>query len=84
MTLWFGPFIDVEPAHGYFHVCPSCYEECVAPHIEEIEHTLARLNPAAAAYLERERAADAGRETVDDEEEEGVEGEESSGGQEAG
>lgn len=61
MTLWFGPFIEIEPAHGYFHLCPSCYRECVAPHMEEIEHTLARLNPAAAAYLERERAADAGR-----------------------
>lgn len=61
MTLWFGPFVEIEPGHGYFHLCPRCFEEFVTPHLEDVQETLARLHPAAAAYLERERAAEAGR-----------------------
>lgn len=57
MTLWFGSFIDLEPAHGYFHLCPACFQKTVAPHLDDLQDTLARLNPAAAAYLERERDA---------------------------
>lgn len=52
MTLWFGPFIEIEPAHGYFHLCPSCYDECVAPELEDVQQTLARLHPTASAFLE--------------------------------
>jgi hypothetical protein len=58
MTLWFGPFIDLEPAHGYFHLCPACFDRFVAPHLDELQSSLARLNPAAAEYLERERERD--------------------------
>lgn len=61
MTLWFGPYVELEPGHGYFHLCQPCYRETVAPHIEDVADTLARLHPAAAAYLEREREADTGR-----------------------
>lgn len=60
MTLWFGPFVDLEPAHGYFHLCPTCFDETIAPELDELQASLARLNPAAAAYLEREREQDAG------------------------
>lgn len=54
MTLWFGPLIELEPAQGYFHLCPPCFDEHVHPHLDELQTTLARLNPAAAAYLEPE------------------------------
>lgn len=60
MTLWFGPLIDLESAHGYFHLCPSCYEHFVAPHLDGLQTTLARLNPAAAEYLAREKAEERG------------------------
>lgn len=60
MTLWFGPFIDLEPAHGYFHLCPSCYRELVEPELEAVQGRLAHLHPTVAAYLERERQEDAG------------------------
>jgi hypothetical protein len=55
MTLWFGPFVELEPAHGYFHLCPRCYRECVEPHMEDVQGKLAHLHPRVAAYLERER-----------------------------
>jgi hypothetical protein len=55
MTLWFGPFIELEPAHGYFYLCPECYRECVEPNMEEVQGKLAQLHPTVAAYLERQR-----------------------------
>lgn len=58
MTLWFGPFVDIEPAHGYFHLCPACFDETISPQLDELQTTLARLNPAAAAYLERDAQPD--------------------------
>ncbi len=66
MNLWFGPFIDLEPAHGYFHLCPTCFDDFVGPHLDELQSSLARMNPAAAEYLERERERDLGNETPDD------------------
>lgn len=60
MTLWFGPFAELEPAHGYFHLCPACFDETIAPEMDELQSNLARLNPEAAAYLERERESGRG------------------------
>jgi phage terminase large subunit GpA-like protein len=61
MTLWFGPFADVEPAQGYFHLCPACYRATVQPHVEKVQGRLAELHPAAAAHLDREAAREARR-----------------------
>jgi hypothetical protein len=36
MSLWFGRFADVAPDGGYFYLCPSCYEDCVAPHFAPV------------------------------------------------
>ena len=58
MTLWFGALADLEPSHGYFHLCPPCFVECVEPHLEEMQNTIAKKDPAAAEYLERERERD--------------------------
>lgn len=60
MTLWFGALVDLEPAHGYFHLCPACFGRHIAPGLDGVQKSLVRLNPSAAAYLERERAADRG------------------------
>lgn len=59
MTLWFGPFVDMEPSHGYFYLCPDCYGRFVEPEIEEVQGKLAHLHPTVAAYLEREREEEA-------------------------
>jgi len=56
MTLWFGPYADVAPDQGYFHLCPRCYRRFVHPHLEKVQGRLAELHPAAAAHLEREAA----------------------------
>lgn len=56
MTLWFGSFIELEPAHGYFHLCPTCYGEQVEPHLDDVQGKLAHLHPAMAAHLEGEQA----------------------------
>jgi hypothetical protein len=45
MTLWFGPFVDLPPDHGYFHLCPECYQEFVHPHVERVQGRLAELHP---------------------------------------
>lgn len=66
MTLWFGPFIDIEPAHGYFHLCPVCFDDHIRPHLDELQSTLARLNPAVAEFLEREKVRDLGLEAQED------------------
>ena len=66
MTLWFGPFVELEPAHGYFYLCPRCFGECVEPHMEDVQGKLAHLHPAVAAYLEREREQEQEREDGDD------------------
>lgn len=58
MTLWFGSLAGVEPAHGYFHLCPRCFAECVEPNLEELADALARMDPEAAAYMKRERERD--------------------------
>lgn len=55
MTLWFGPLIEIEPAHGYFHLCPACFDETVAPELDGLQADLARLNPAAAESLESDQ-----------------------------
>jgi len=47
MTLWFGPFVELPPAHGYFHLCPDCYREFVHPHLEKVRGKLAELHPLA-------------------------------------
>lgn len=36
MTLWFGHRAGVPLDHGYFYLCPTCYETYVAPHLEEV------------------------------------------------
>jgi hypothetical protein len=45
MTLWFGPFVDIRPDHGYFHLCPACYHERVKPHLDKVQGRLAELHP---------------------------------------
>lgn len=47
MTLWFGPFVDMRPDHGYFHLCPACYRACIQPHLEQVRNRLAELHPLA-------------------------------------
>lgn len=60
MTLWFGAFADVQPAHGYFHLCPACFAECVEPELDRLRDALVRMDPATAEYMERERRRDTG------------------------
>jgi hypothetical protein len=38
MTLWYGGLADMPPRHGYFYLCPACYEACIVPHLDEIQH----------------------------------------------
>jgi hypothetical protein len=45
MTLWFGPFVDLRPDYGYFHLCPACYRQFVKPHLDEVQGRLAELHP---------------------------------------
>jgi hypothetical protein len=47
MTLWFGPFVDIGPDYGYFHLCPACYREFVKPHLDHVQGRLAELHPLA-------------------------------------
>lgn len=47
MTLWFGPFVDLRPDTGYFHLCPACYREHVKPHLDQVQGRLAELHPLA-------------------------------------
>lgn len=54
MTHWFGPFVELRPDHGYFYLCPPCYEELVRPHLEAVQGRLAELHPAASRLLEEE------------------------------
>ncbi len=37
MTLWFGRYVGIEPDHGYFYLCPECFQAQVEPHLEEDE-----------------------------------------------
>lgn len=53
MTHWFGPFVDVPPDHGYFHLCPACYAKHVHPHLDAVQGKLAELHPVAARQLEQ-------------------------------
>jgi hypothetical protein len=43
MTLWFGPFVGLRSTTGYFYLCPPCYEEHIAPHLDEAQGRLADL-----------------------------------------
>jgi hypothetical protein len=45
MTLWFGSFVDRRTDHGYFHLCPTCYEKWVKPHFDLVQGRLAELHP---------------------------------------
>jgi hypothetical protein len=47
MTLWFGPFVDLRPDYGYFHLCPTCYRTHVKPHMDRVQGRLAELHPLA-------------------------------------
>jgi hypothetical protein len=47
MTLWFGPFVDMRPDHGYFYLCPDCYRERIKPHLDQVQNRLAELHPLA-------------------------------------
>jgi hypothetical protein len=47
MTLWFGPFVDLRPDYGYFHLCPTCYRIHVKPHMDRVQGRLAELHPLA-------------------------------------
>jgi hypothetical protein len=47
MTLWFGPFVDLQPDYGYFHLCPTCYRIHVRPHMDRVQGRLAELHPLA-------------------------------------
>lgn len=48
MTLWFASYAELQPESSYFHLCPACYGEAVAPHIEEVRVKVAQLHPKAA------------------------------------
>lgn len=52
MTHWFGPFVDLPPDQGYFHLCPGCYRSEVQPHLEALQGRLAELHPLVAGPLE--------------------------------
>jgi hypothetical protein len=52
MTLFFGPCIELRVAPGYFHLCPSCYEEFVAPEMERIQQRVLELHPEARRRFE--------------------------------
>jgi hypothetical protein len=45
MTQWFGRYAGMPPAGGYFYLCPSCHDQLVAPHFEEIRHKLLSEHP---------------------------------------
>jgi hypothetical protein len=47
MTLWFGPFVDMRPDHGYFYLCPACYRDRIKPHLDVVQGRLAELHPLA-------------------------------------
>jgi hypothetical protein len=47
MTLWFGPFVDMRPDTGYFHLCPACYRRHIKPHVDRVQGRLAELHPLA-------------------------------------
>jgi hypothetical protein len=47
MTIWFGPFVDMRPDFGYFHLCPSCYRQRIKPHLEQVQGRLLDLHPLA-------------------------------------
>lgn len=46
MSLWFGPYAGLRPESGYFYLCPSCYQSCIAPHSSEVLHRLTEAHPA--------------------------------------
>jgi hypothetical protein len=31
MTLWFGHYVGVPLDHGYFYLCPDCYDRILRP-----------------------------------------------------
>lgn len=45
MTLWFGPPAGLIPEPGYFYLCPSCYQACIAPLSDVIVHRLTEHHP---------------------------------------
>jgi hypothetical protein len=47
MTLWFGPFVEIRPESGYFHLCPACYRDRIEPHLEQVQGRLLELHPLA-------------------------------------
>lgn len=51
MTLWFGPFVDLRPGHGYFYLCPACYRAHILPHLEHVQGKLKELHPLSARHL---------------------------------
>lgn len=66
MTLWFAAYAELQPESSYFHLCPACYGEAVAPHIEEVRVKVAQLHPKAARRAaEANGGGPAGAETAD-------------------
>jgi hypothetical protein len=57
MTLWFGSFVDLPPDHGYFYLCPTCYDRWVKPHFDLIQGRLAELHPTGH-HLDRHGLGD--------------------------
>lgn len=76
MTLWFGSFVELEPDHGYFYLCPSCYRTYVAEHLEEVQDRLARLHPSTRALAGHAPVVAAEEEVAEEEGDEGDEGDE--------
>ena len=36
MARWFSAIVALPIDGGYFYLCPSCYDTCVAPRIDEL------------------------------------------------
>ena len=59
MSLWFGPLVNLEAELGYFHLCPMCHDEFIAPELERIQNRILELHPAAARTLDEMEMAPA-------------------------
>ena len=52
MSLWFGPLAELDGDLGYFHLCPPCHDEVIAPELERIQNRILELHPAAQRQLD--------------------------------
>lgn len=54
MSLWFGPLVEFDADLGYFHLCPACHDEFVAPELERIQNSILELHPGAGKTPDEE------------------------------